>query len=403
MRKKLRTFCGCNIFCSICILLIVIACKDEKNNTSIEKIDLVSAYENKQSVNLSELAEQVEYIPLKAPDNIKVSSGTTVFADDNYLVVISFRQQFIFNRKTGEFIREIGEYGRGPYGYRNTRSNLVYNEKKKTLYTKGNKGEIIEYSIKGNVTNKFMEPESISFKSFGWLNDSVYTASVSNLSGNQKEKIVVFSGKNKEIYIIPNYNFFENNPDRLFSKGETEGWFYRFDNRLFFKEGFNDTIFEFKDLSLFPKYSFFSAENQVPAEQRDFIKKEDWANYHWITKVFESDKFLFFSLTFNNEVRHAIFDKKKKIAKIADSENIEINYYSKPKYGFINDIDNFIQFAPHYMNNNNEIVTSVDAFELVNWFMENPEKAKQLPAHLQKLNDINETDNPVVMIAKLKE
>ena len=36
-------------------------------------------------------------------------------------------------------------------------------------------------------------------------------------------------------------------------------------------------------------------------------------------------------------------------------------------------------------------------------FSENPEKASNLPPHLQKFRNINENDNPVVMIAKLKE
>jgi len=45
----------------------------------------------------------------------------------------------------------------------------------------------------------------------------------------------------------------------------------------------------------------------------------------------------------------------------------------------------------------------IDAFEIVNWFSNNPDKAAKLPSHLQKLRNIKETDNPVIMIAKLKE
>jgi hypothetical protein len=44
-----------------------------------------------------------------------------------------------------------------------------------------------------------------------------------------------------------------------------------------------------------------------------------------------------------------------------------------------------------------------DAWKVEQWFKDNPEKAAQLPPHLKKLESLTESDNPVVMIARMKE
>ena len=54
-------------------------------------------------------------------------------------------------------------------------------------------------------------------------------------------------------------------------------------------------------------------------------------------------------------------------------------------------------------NQNNEIVGYYDAYEVKLWFEENSDKESQLSPELQKLKNIKETDNPLVMIAKLKD
>ena len=45
----------------------------------------------------------------------------------------------------------------------------------------------------------------------------------------------------------------------------------------------------------------------------------------------------------------------------------------------------------------------LEAFEVQLWFDENPEAAAKLTDNLKALSALEETDNPVVIIAKLKE
>jgi len=44
----------------------------------------------------------------------------------------------------------------------------------------------------------------------------------------------------------------------------------------------------------------------------------------------------------------------------------------------------------------------MEAYEILEWFENNPEKAAKLPAHLKALSKLKEDDNPVVVIVKLK-
>jgi len=45
----------------------------------------------------------------------------------------------------------------------------------------------------------------------------------------------------------------------------------------------------------------------------------------------------------------------------------------------------------------------IPALEVKRWFDKNPEKASRLPEHLQAFRDLQEDDNPVVIVAKLKK
>lgn len=389
---------------SILILFVGMSCDFHNPQKEIKKIELIKAFNKKQNIYLSTIAEKIEYIQLESAENFIVGNATRAFADDDYLVVISFRQQYIFNRKTGEFIREIGNYGRDSNGYRNTKFNLAYNEKKKTLYAAAWDNGIIEYSINGEVLNKIAKPNSINaYRSFTSINDSIYISYVPNYSGKDSVKLVTVNQKGELLSVMPNHNFFKDNPKRVSNWGDKEGWFIRFKEKLLLKELNSDTIFEIKGNTIYAKYIFNCGRYKPDYYNRDYVSDEELKDYFWVQNIFESAKFIFFTLSFNEELRAGIYDKKKNTAFIADSDTVDSFYYHWKKYGFINDFDNFIQFNPEYINSEGEIVGLIQAYELVNWFKNNPQKAAKLPPHLQKFKNIKETDNPIIMIAKLKE
>jgi|GEM_PF-961396 len=390
------------------ILLLILfydsGCQEAKYSGAPERIDIVAAYKNKQNINLSEIAESVEYIKLSSKDSL-VSSSKRVFVDNDYVVVIAFKQQFLFDRFTGEFIRKVGHKDRDPNGFSYTKHNLAYNESKKTIYAGGWKGEVLEYSLDGVVKRRFINPESTNMlTSFVWLNDSIHVSYISNFTGEEESKLIFINRLNNNFSTLSTHDSFEKNPKLFRAWGaDKEGWFYRFNKHLFFKELFNDTLYQIENKKILPRYEFFSGDFTPPSDRRNFYSNEEMENFHFIEKIFESPNFVFFTLNYKGELRNGIYNKKKKTTFITDSSNTDKYYKNKSYWGFNNDIDNFVQFCPHYMNENNEIVASLDAYEVVKWFKNNPEKIAELPLYLQKLKNIKQTDNPLVMIAKLKE
>jgi hypothetical protein len=55
------------------------------------------------------------------------------------------------------------------------------------------------------------------------------------------------------------------------------------------------------------------------------------------------------------------------------------------------------------LNSEGELIGLIQANDLVNWIEKNPEKFKALNPGVQKLQNINITDNPVIVIAKYKQ
>ena len=72
----------------------------------------------------------------------------------------------------------------------------------------------------------------------------------------------------------------------------------------------------------------------------------------------------------------------------------------------MNDIDHFsaIQLEAWNINEKNEIITYIEAFDVVEWFEKNKAQVEKLPPALrQKLAGMDEEDNPVVVILTLKK
>ncbi len=390
----------------IIICFFSLSCNNDNAEEQVRRIDIMKAFKEKQNINLSSIVNEIDYITLETDKEILLGEAQRVFANEHYIIVIAFRQQYLFNRKTGAFIRKIGHYGRDPGAYLFTKFNLAFDEPKNVIYSGGLDGAIIEYSIEGEILNEVSKPSILNaFRSFTSIDDTTYIAYNPNFSGMDSVKLTIIGWDGKLQSTLPKYDRFIDNPSRIRSFGDNEGWFYRYNDKLYLKELFNDTIFELSGIPICAnsKYIFDFGQKHPPYEKRDYMSDEDFFKYFWIQGLFESSKFLFFTLKYNEELRIGLYNKKDDITFIADSEDVDSYYYTWKKYGLINDVDNFIQMNPEYINSNNELIGLVQAYEIVNWFKENPRKAVKLPTNLQKLRNIKESDNPVVMIASLKD
>lgn len=374
------------------IYLILVACETKVTNQSsgTAVINMEQAFNKKEQFNLSRIARMVDYIPLESKEECLIDAALRVFLSKDYIITIAARQMVLFDRHTGKFVREIGHFGKDPSGYGYTLFVMPYDEQKEVLYAGGwNTHSYYGYSFDNKLIKKINA--SPNTDSFARLNDSINVAYIKNYSGEEEKKLVLFNEENSCVKYFPNYSKFEINTKDVVSWG-IEGSFYRFNNSLYFYELFNDTIFEVSEDKLAPRYILNKGKYAPPYEKKmsvEFMDKEA-IHYFLMRNVYESQNNVFFSFRYENSEHLGLYSKLDQKTYMFDS-------------GLGNDLDNFVPFYPKSIYQNRYLTGSVEASEILEWFKNNPELAKKLPANLQKLRDMKETDNPVIMIAELKE
>ena len=364
----------------------------KSNNENPTLLDLSDALKSTSQIKSSKIVSRFEYIKLSSERNHMIGGSPKFYVNDSVIICISFKQIFLFDRKTGEFIKEIGEHGRGPNAYWATRSVGSVDFKNNVIYaTAYNK--LIGYSFDNKVISSVDIP--YEYKNTTPFNKNLFASYIVNQSGDEKRRIILYDLKEKKIVkIFPNHQKYNKIKGKHRKLPYNESWFYKYDERLFFKEYLNDTLYEVKINKLEPRFVFKSGEFSPPYEDRETFQI---TKYHYISNIFENNNFLFFTLSFKKRNHWSIYDKK-------EGKCVVSNFKNKKKCGFKNDIDGFAEFRPLSINHyTNELVGYLSPLEIIEWFEKNPQLIKKLPTHLRNLKNINYTDNPVVMIAKLKE
>ena len=176
-----------------------------------------------------------------------------------------------------------------------------------------------------------------------------------------------------------------------------------------FFEIYVDTIYHVTKNALIPHFHLNMVKYKPPYEEQCelFIPPNPRINqYFWFRNIGETDSFLFFDFIHKKNSTptdqpsgsfFGYYDKKRKTIKIADID--------KEGRQLVNDIDHFgaIQLSAWTINNErSEMISYIEALDVVEWFKKNPQKAKELPEHLKELSKLKPEGDPIVVIAKLK-
>ncbi|TKG94932.1 6-bladed beta-propeller [Puteibacter caeruleilacunae] len=382
---------------SLLLFCLAISCKEKQQTDQkpLGVIHVAKAFEEKTTIPLSSVAEDVEYIQLETKKECVTGGYLRVFVDDDYIVAISFRKNYLFNRNTGKFIREIGHYGKDPGGYMATGSIIPYDEECKRIRSKGwHLKDYLNYNISGELIQKINAP--LYCQTIVSVNDDVYAGFVKNMTGSDSIKIILFDENGKCLKQFRNNQTFE--PTENVVRWGNHGWFYRYNEELSFYELFTDTIYKVTEERLIPKHVFYLGKYAPPYDQQkvvEFMLKKA-QDYFFLEKIYESRRNLFFQISYNNKNYLGLYDK-------ASGETIMNTANERYPTSFENDIDSLLPFTYSSVNSSNELIGFMNSYEVMEWLQEHPEKASQLPEKLQWMKSLKEDDNPVVMIARLKE
>lgn len=355
-------------------------------------IPLAGNISNLSDINCSRIIDQFEYIQLETNEKCLIPNEFKALILKNHILIYDVKFCYVFERKTGKFLCELGKYGRGPEEYNN--SFMAYDYRNSVVYSSGWNGNVMMFGLDGKYIRSFPMPpqtggmEAPSFiTSYSYLNDSWIVGYYPNILGIETKLLTIFNQKGEIIRTFPNKNVYPKQPLKMLDL--TEGRFYFIDNGTYFKERSCDTVFRVSEKSLTPHLIFEMGKYTVPYKYKWLTPEErQKGDYIIVNKIFENSSFVYVLAEKKSADYFAFYNKRT--GKIAVNRNVE---------GIPNDIDNFISFNPEYMDEEGNLVEITDATKISSWFKENPLKISERIKVLSKV-DINQ--NPIVVIGKTK-
>ncbi len=375
------------------VLIILNACGTNylKKDLIINPLDAIE-----REVRLSEFTTEVTYIPLD--NKILFQHPTRIETTKDHFIMSTFPGNILCFDHNGNFINEIGSRGRGPGEYR-TGLYFTIDPKNELVYIYDNR--IITYTFNGKLVREFsIEKFDGRFYDIAFLNDKIY------LGG------VIQSGYSKYSWLIIDTlgNFFShkyNSIPPFESRGGTSGGFFKSNERLFYWNNFNDTIFMIQDSLYEPSIYFAQGDFRTP--QGNIPNEIDYRKYFATRNILKTDSYIFLFYHFENYLQSGYISKKDGVINVVGKIDSHSGFDIP---GIPNDIDGGLAFPPsYYFQENSEeyligwfhayrLKAHVESETFKNSTPKYPEKKKEL----EKLAaSLNENDNPVLMLVKLRE
>jgi hypothetical protein len=389
-------------------LLVTISFSCNSHQTDLYEIDPRNFIDNK--ITLAEIADDINYTPLD--NSIPLGKIRRLRIANNYIYLSTMDAGIMQFDRNGKFIRKIGNRGRGPEEYLYDQYFAVDEFTGNIFVLDLNKLKV--YSRTGIFLRDFTYKDPISwvagdieiYNSFLFFPDYIR-------KGNSKFNWIFLDTvgnlvSKKENFVPP----FQTN-------ATIDGCIYRFENKLFYFNIFNDTIFSISpDLTSAGEYLFAQWDHRWPKKRIEAIRFPE-TGPSWFYSVFqplsmfETKRFIWLFYSYREKSPICLIDKKTKKIFLAYKydKTIENREYSSPY--LLNNLDGGMPCTNsinYYTENNEEYITTlINVFDLKvyissdgfkNIIAKYPEKKKEL----EKLaNSLKETDNPILMLVRLKK
>lgn len=360
-------------------------------------LDLARAIDQPSKIVLSDFIENMTYVTLETTMDCLINANPVVNVTKDYIVVTTERQCLIFDRKNGSFLREIGQYGKGPGEFRSTYG--FFDEKSSIYYFRGWNGNLIKYSLDGKFLGSLAIPgykdsfeEPSMPEKFTYLTDNLLACNFMNIDGREKKSIMVFDTKSQIIKVIPNRHVL-NKMNQSINTGFVS--FHRFNNSVFVQEYHNDTVFKITVGGTTPYFILNKGKYRSPYESLWWpLEKRRQSKYISQPIYREGSRFISFDLFFNFNEGYffGLYDKTTKNLRITENNS-----------GVKNDIDGFMDLTFKSINEAGELSCLIQSEKLISWFETNKDKTKSLNSEIQNLKKVQLGDNPIVVIAKYKQ
>lgn len=369
---------------------------------------------NNQTLLLSDIVEDVEYVKLETTDDCLVAGSVRGFItnDDIYtLNKYSDEKLLRFDRKTGKFISQIGSIGQGPKemidpGFVFAKDSLVY----------------VSSSISNKVYVYTNENQFVRSVPFCKDRSSSEDGAGETISVIDHQYIVRHPGQLQASF---NYNQYiavdviDMNSNRLFAMRDTSDvygimltldwdpvrWYYK-GNVNFYNEP-DRTVYAVTKDSIIPRYHFNLGDNKWPVINGKLTK--EFFKYIKFKSFRETEDYLYLYWNQSQKGYFARFNKKTETLDVQEQAKFWGGGWHLGVPGLKNDIDgcnrniDFIRLMDEQSSIVN-IISSSGKEDYIKVLKESqevkfPEKRQQL---LKLLEEMGEEDNQILAIYKLK-
>lgn len=359
-------------------------------------VDFEQGVDIVKPVSLSQIASDVEYIPLETSSRSLVGKvWENLVLTDEYIFVFGGTNSgfFQFDRK-GKFIRKIAKKGQGPGEYVYL-SSFIVNEKLRRIYIlSSHTWRILVYDFEGNHIKDIQAPKDL--RGLSQLDDSRFVTFKMNSSGNEEDRLIIFDSEGTVVQTFPHWEKFtvEGSWNGMIG-APTDRYLYSLNNQVRHKDFYNDTLFTVTLDAMQPEYIIPLGKYAIPPEKRferirgDMKVFNTYSDSYFRVNVIEAPAYLFFTysswnFTKQQKQRLSLFDKRSG------------ECFTAKDYLIQDDIREIHPFYP-VTYSGNRLIGLIQPSDLIE-SKEGTSKWKEYPA----LKDLREDSNQVVVVVTLK-
>lgn len=374
----------------------IIGCKTHEY-PSVNEIDLTGKVNTEKIANLSEVANNISYIPLETNDSCVIGQVQKLLIRGEFILVFDgLLKNILLFSEQGKFIRKISSLGKGPFEYSGIQF-ITMNASGDRIYIGTFDRKIKVFDISGNLKqvinlDSFADEMALLDKSVILTYPYPYKLAVNNYTFRE----INFQGEVTGQF-LRQFNRFVRSQDRiLYSKC------YTIADTICFWEKYCDTIYAIsQNKTIKARWVFKLPEPASGKEKYNIVVSDEYNSGLNLYGFVESDNYFYLTTVLNRMRNFVRFNKKtKEIVKIIPGKSLQ-------SYGYNNDLDGGYPFWP-FMFFEKCMYDIVEPDVLIRNFASNssldksncvyPNKKQQLRELVESLN---ENSNPIIIRVEL--
>ncbi|MDR0574817.1 MAG: 6-bladed beta-propeller [Tannerella sp.] len=259
-------------------------------------IDFEQGFDTERQMFISEIADSIEYIELKTPDDIVITRIWDIIQVDEYLIIKARVDVYLFHRN-GQFIRQIGARGQGPGEYI-VPCDMDFDKKNKEIIIADTR-QFLFYDLKGNFLRSKKRDVNIPYIG---VSDSILWIGTEISSADSKYKAVAISlqgyGDTLAHLLNPLCGITESGRRGAPGNPRTRFFYHEKDYLYFIGDMSNDTIWRLSGVSAEP-YAFVDmGKYKLPVEFEPWYSSMEVymqnKDKYWCVSSIVEDKHYFF-------------------------------------------------------------------------------------------------------------